>query len=309
MVVAVCFMTNPKADVAAIYEETVKTTEPTTAETTAPSTEPTAPTETRLPETTPTEPATVPTEPETIPPETTKPATVPTEPPPTKPAPTEPKPTTPTKPAPKPTEPTTPTEPSVAPTEPKPEPTQPPVTKPVEPTESPENDEPEITVIAKGKHDGGPIQWKVTSDGVLTIWGNANMRGDYDYPWSAYRDQITRIVLEGGVRTVGKKAFEGMHKVTKVQLPKTVTSIGECAFEGCTSLTSLTVPYRVKNLEANIFRESAVKTVTFVGEAPASIDSHAFNGITATVYYHADYDTWITDLLQDYGGKLTWMPT
>ena len=308
LVVAVCFMTIPETEAAVLPEEAVQTTEPTTAGPTVPTTEPVAPTETFPSQTVPTEPVTLPTEPVTVPTETTKPAT---EPAPTKPAPTTPKPTTPAEPETEPIEPTTPTKPSVAPTEP----AQPQVTKPTEPetTEPPTtvpsvNIETGISVVAKGKYDGGPIQWKVTSDGVLTIWGNGRIQGSYDYPWSAYRDQITVIILEGGVRSIAQGAFDGMYNVTKVTLPKTVRSIGTNAFRNCASLTSLTIPYQVKTLEAYLFQGSAVKTVTFVGEAPSSIDSCAFSGINATVYYPADYDTWTTDLLQDYGGKLTWMP-
>ncbi len=293
-VIVVCFMTTPAiSEPVCVQKPPVSDVQPedpvapTTEAPTLPTTEPpqvtTLPTE---PVTEPTAPATEPTPPATEP--TTKPEVIPTQPKPTEPKPTQPKPTEPKPTQPKPAEPK-PTEPVTAPAQP------------------PEDASPSITVIAQGGLDSSTVRWKITSDGVLTIWGNRQIGPRGEYGWSDYKDRITAIVVEGGVRNIPKKAFWGMSKVTTVQLPKTVTSIGEYAFYGCSSLSRVTIPYRVKKLEAGIFQRSGINSLTFVGEAP-TIDSNAFKGLTATVYYHAEYDTWKPDQLQNYGGAVTWTP-
>lgn len=142
---------------------------------------------------------------------------------------------------------------------------------------------------------------------MLTIWGNRQIGDRHSYGWSDYKNQITAIVVEGGIRNIPEEAFCGMSKVTTVQLPKTVTSIGKYAFAGCSSLSQLVIPYRVKELGEAVFQRSGINSLTFVGEAP-TIDSNAFKGLTATVYYHAEYDTWQPDQLQNYGGTATWTP-
>ena len=286
-VTAVCFMTNPPEPetVAApqippteSQQETVTSpTEEITIPTTEPTTTPTEPVTTTEPVTEPTVVTTAPTEP-----------TVQTKPRPTEPKPTEPKPTEPE-----------PTEPE--PTEPKPH-----VSEPT--TQSPESTEPEIAVIAEGKHDAGPVRWKITSDGILTIWGNQRIAETSEYPWTEYRDHICTIVLEGGIRGIPNNAFRDLHRVTAVQLPKTVVYIKSNAFQGCSSLTNLTIPCQVQELGACIFNGSAVRTVTFLGDAPSAVHSEAFYGSTATVYYHAEYESWSADRLQSYGGHITWLP-
>ena len=283
--IAICFMTNPVTANPTMAEE-----KPGSIETTQPTTE--------APTTTTTEVA----EPETQPPaETTAPTESVTEPPAETTPPTEPEPTEPTTAASsesKPTEPK-PTEPQ--PTEPKPS-----VSEPT--TQPPESTDFENGVIAEGKHDSGPVRWKITSDGTLTIWGNQRIAEVSEYPWTEYRDRICTIVLEGGIRGIPKNAFRDLYRVTTVQLPKTVTYIRNSAFQGCSSLTNLTIPYQVQELGAYILDGSAVRTVTFLGDAPSEIHSKAFYGSTATVYYHAEYESWSADQLQSYGGHITWLP-
>ena len=59
-------------------------------------------------------------------------------------------------------------------------------------------------IVASGKHDGGPVTWTLTSDGVLTISGNRSMqsKNTYDYEWASYADQITKVVIEDGITKI-----------------------------------------------------------------------------------------------------------
>ena len=45
--------------------------------------------------------------------------------------------------------------------------------------------------------------------------------------------------------------------------------------------------------------------ITFLGDAPA-IGSGAFNRITATACYPGGNATWTAEVMQNYGGTITW---
>lgn len=98
-------------------------------------------------------------------------------------------------------------------------PTQTPTEAPTEaptgaPTEAPDNNG--ITVIAGGKWDYGPVTWKVTSDGVLTISGNKGIQEYSSYIWKEYSDIVTRIVVEDGITSIPKNAFSDMKNVSSI---------------------------------------------------------------------------------------------
>ena len=344
LVVAVCFMTNPRVDASVIYEEIVQTTEPTAAE-------PTVPTEMLPTETVPTETGIVPTESTTVLPENTEPTTEPTESIPEKPTPTEPKPTPPAKPEPTPTEPTiptkptvapteptvtptepkpeptqptiptkptvAPTEPTVTPTEPKPEPTQPPVTKPAEPgvTEPPTTTPTEPPVAEPtpsvpeqetiGGRCGENAVWEYNeTTQQLRISGQGAIEVGEQPGWYAYAKQITSVVIDDGITHIGRDTFEGCKKITTVRLPAGLRTIGECAF-GWTNLRHVTFPKTVTQINEWAFVGcKALTRITFTGNPP-KIHNAAFRSVTATAYFPEQNGQW-RFARKSYGGDLDW---
>jgi hypothetical protein len=103
-------------------------------------------------------------------------------------------------------------------------------------------------IIAEGLWDGGPVTWKITADGVLTISGNRSVQVKSEYIWKDYSDRITRIVIEDGITNVPKKAFSNMRNVTSVYLGNAVEKIESEAFKGCTSLAAITIPKSTKKI-------------------------------------------------------------
>ena len=90
-------------------------------------------------------------------------------------------------------------------------------------------------------NDGKNVTWKLTGT-TITISGTGAMANfDSPYmgygtpaPWlAAYADDITNIVIEEGVTTVGEYAFEDCHLVESISIPASVTSIGKMAFYSC----------------------------------------------------------------------------
>ena len=108
-------------------------------------------------------------------------------------------------------------------------------------------------VIASGECGmyGDNLTWVLTGDGTLTISGSGEMdRYSTDNvrrttaPWAAYWEQITAIVLEPGVTSVGWTAFSACSNVLSVSIPSTVTYIGGYAFEECENMTDITFGHK-----------------------------------------------------------------
>ena len=76
----------------------------------------------------------------------------------------------------------------------------------------------------------------VESTHTLTISGTGAMT-DYnsssDRPWHSYQGNITSVVIEEGVTTIGKYAFKNCNNLSTATIPASVQSIGEGAFAYC----------------------------------------------------------------------------
>lgn len=123
---------------------------------------------------------------------------------------------------------------------------------------------------------------KVTDSAV----GSSEADADNETPWLQWRDDIKEIVIQEGVKSIGKYAFADCANLEKVSLPGSVVSIGYYAFSKCKALTE----------------------VEFAGAAPEVVNAYAFRGVSATVKYPKEDDSWTEEKLNNYGGKLTWSP-
>ena len=94
------------------------------------------------------------------------------------------------------------------------------------------------------------------SNGTLTFSGKGAM-DDYqtttNRPWDNNRNDITSVVVESGVTTVGALSFCNFGKMTSVTLPEGLTSIGTRSFLSCGKLTSITIPSTVTSIGAEAF--------------------------------------------------------
>lgn len=99
---------------------------------------------------------------------------------------------------------------------------------------------------------GYSAEWYLI-DGTLTISGANNM-ADYSEtnkaPWTGLN--ITKIVVEKYVSTIGNYAFADLGNVTEITLPNTVYEIGDYAFKNCAGLKSIEIP---NSLELGIISE------------------------------------------------------
>lgn len=154
-------------------------------------------------------------------------------------------------------------------------------------------------VIASGTVKGS-VTWKVTDDGVLTIGGTGAMENytaalkisalHYTKaPYYEYKDQITSLVIEEGVTSIGYKAFFEWSNLTgTLSIPASVTTINAYAFKGCNGFTGdLTIPDTVMSLGDNAFYTCKGFNGTLnIGSGISTIPKMAFyscSGLTGTL--------------------------
>jgi len=102
----------------------------------------------------------------------------------------------------------------------------------------------------------------------------------------ASRNNIQTITFGEGITHIGNNLFyDGSESLTNVQFPSSLETIGDYAFCNCTQL----------------------ERVDFIGSAPA-IQDNAFSNTVATCYYPGWDASWTEDVMQNYGGTLTWIP-
>ena len=119
---------------------------------------------------------------------------------------------------------------------------------------------PVVEAIASGicGAEGDNLTWTLDSDGVLTISGTGAMKdypNEIGAPWADFADDLTKVVIEEGITTIGASAFMYCGNLTEVVIPGTVTSIGSTAFLGCTSLTKFDIPEGVISVGGEAFGE------------------------------------------------------
>lgn len=80
------------------------------------------------------------------------------------------------------------------------------------------------------------LWWTLDSMGVLTIGGEGTMM-DFDKqaaPWSYYKTSLKKLVIEEGVTSIGKSAFNGYSGLSgDLVIPNSVKTIGDNAFRLC----------------------------------------------------------------------------
>jgi hypothetical protein len=135
------------------------------------------------------------------------------------------------------------------------------------------------TLFAESGTCGTNLTWDFT-DGVLTISGTGKMH-NYNrsqLPWSGL--QITSVIINSGVTTIGNRAFVNCSGMASVTISNSVTSIGMSAFFNCTSLTSIEIPNSVTSIGMSAFFNCTSLTSIEIPNSVTSIESYAFDSCT-----------------------------
>jgi hypothetical protein len=156
---------------------------------------------------------------------------------------------------------------------------------------------------------GDGVTWSYVADTeILTIAktgdGTGAMANYYisNQPW--YGFNITKVVIEDGVTSIGDEAFFVYPSLLSVEIPASVTRIGASAFYKCTgltsvsfatgsqlasidtyafyyctNLTSITIPNGVTTISNNAFNSAGLTSIA-IPASVTSIGSFAFIGCT-----------------------------
>ena len=113
------------------------------------------------------------------------------------------------------------------------------------------------------------------NDGVLTVVGFGAFENCIGFN---SRSNITSIVIEEGVTSIGDQAFYGCGGLTAISIPNSVTSIGGGAFASCHALESVTIyATSVPTLGSDVFWDNKSGRKIFVPTASLSTYKSAPN--------------------------------
>ena len=102
----------------------------------------------------------------------------------------------------------------------------------------------------------GDLDWGIDYDGVLVISGDGYMNDLSWYEslaWAEYKDEITYVIVEEGVLSIGDYAFSEHERLLDVTLPKSVSKLGLNSFRGCISIERQFLPDSVNEIEEDAF--------------------------------------------------------
>ena len=84
-----------------------------------------------------------------------------------------------------------------------------------------------------------------TTEKILTVSGEGNI-GSLDYdpntPWHVKSSEVTKVVIDEGITSVGFNGFYHFMNLSEVELPSTLVDLAPGAFQTCPQLKSLSLP-------------------------------------------------------------------
>jgi len=115
---------------------------------------------------------------------------------------------------------------------------------------------------------------------------------------------LTSIVLPDSITALPNFIFRSSSYLSSVILPSGITAIPYQAFSNCGSLSTLQIPAGVSSFGNESFKDSGLTKLIFLGNAPSSIGSNAFQGISATAYRTSSATGWGSSISDSTGRSL-----
>ena len=112
-------------------------------------------------------------------------------------------------------------------------------------------------VVVPAQIDGYPV----AEVGHEAFYGNGN---------------INTLIVEEGIHTIDRYAFENCANLTSITLPQSLTTLGGYAFASCYSLTEVTVPGGVKFIDEYTFGWCDNLTTVTLGEGVTALGYQPF---------------------------------
>ncbi|MBR5459368.1 MAG: leucine-rich repeat protein, partial [Clostridia bacterium] len=138
-----------------------------------------------------------------------------------------------------------------------------------------------LEVVAGGEI--GELIWEFDNFNVLTVKGEGaipNYTRTETAPWYEYRKQITSIVVENGITSIGNYAFYNLAKATSITISDSVDYLGIQFIRG-TGITELSV--NARTISANAFGRADNLVTLTIGEGFENALGNIFYSETLTV--------------------------
>lgn len=135
---------------------------------------------------------------------------------------------------------------------------------------------------------GDSMYWSYdTSTGVLTLSGSGTMYNydDGNTPWSEYKTQISSVICQSGVNSIGSKAFMDCTAITSVNFGDTMKGIGWYAFRGCTSLGGVAIPDSVTDTWSGCFENCTSIAWVNIGTGLTALAPWMFAGCNSPSFW------------------------
>lgn len=142
---------------------------------------------------------------------------------------------------------------------------------------------------AEGENTCGETMYWSFSGDTLTITGSGKMDDfEEEAPWSAYKDDIAAVILDGEITYIGARAFKNYDRLELVDFGQDLYEIGEEAFYSCDGLTAISLPASFKVFGPSSFLGCGkLKEIHCAGRFP-SFRQNCLWDTYATIYYPAE---------------------
>lgn len=159
--------------------------------------------------------------------------------------------------------------------------------------------DPETQVFVDDKNtvtedtDQSNIKWKIVDsnedgmDDTLVISGNGDME-NYDgakyTPWFPYANNISSVIIENGVTSVGMCSFEDFKNLENVSFGNSIKLIGQSAFENCVNIKKVTIPDGVIKINGSAFEGCSSLEKIAIPDTITDIGMRAFYNCKKLTY-------------------------
>ena len=123
----------------------------------------------------------------------------------------------------------------------------------------------------------------IVEDGVTTLGDNIlyYSYSDSDSKFHSFHSNLCEVELPQGLSYIGANAFYDSTDLDEVKIPSTVTKIKQSAFSGCTGLTKIELPPQLEEVGYNSFYGCSGLTEITIPSSVKTIPSGAFGNCTS----------------------------
>ena len=133
---------------------------------------------------------------------------------------------------------------------------------------------------------GENLRWSYDG-GTLTISGTGDM-DDFEEgmaPWQEYKDSITKVVLSGGVTSVGAYAFTDYDAIEAVEFGNALVAVGYRAFKSCDNIFRIVMPETFRKFDEECFMGCQRLAEIWCRGGMPSFKSSCVWDVHATIFY------------------------